>query len=218
MHVLKNLYAKRLSAQGNAMNTVTANAIERRLFLVVGGGMTSNGKLGLESDILDRLDWLGDEHPELKRICYLFLVKSMADAAAMVRQYVRENEEESAFHTSAAVIIIRNEALEFVNRKWATRHYSSLQDHIPHPVVFPEGANIVSINFDAYPGKGPAPDYAWQNYFPDWRNIQDVDPEAWLYMLNARNDVSIHRITRNTLPELGEVLIAAASEQALTDK
>ncbi len=194
------------------------DTIERRLFIVVGGGMTSGGKQDLESDILYELDLLSDRHTELKRIRYLLLVKSMADAAALVRQYVRANEDEPAFHTSAAVIIIRNEVLESVNRKWAVRHYSSLHDHIPHPVIFPEKSNIVSVNFDAYPGEGSAQEYAWQNHFPEWKNIRDVDPKAWLYRLSAGRDVSIHQITRSTYLELGQALIAAASEQVATAK
>ncbi len=134
----------------------------------------------------------------------------MADAAAMVRQYVRAKDDEPAFHTSAAVIVIGNEALEFVNRQWARDHYSSLHDHMPQPVVFPEMANVVSINFDSHPDEGRTPEYAWQSLFPDWKSIGDVNSEAWLNALAGNGNISVHRITK-VGAELGDALIAAAS-------
>ncbi len=172
------------------------DTIERRLFIVVGGGLNWNKKKRLESDIISTLDWCGFQCPAMKKIQYLFIVKSMADTAAMVRQYVRGKDDEPAFHTSAAVIVIKNETLELVNHRWATVNYTTLQDHLPYPVIFPEGAMTISINFDAYPGEGHTPDYAWQDLFPGWKSIGDVNSEAWLSALAGNGNVSVHRITK----------------------
>lgn len=194
------------------MNAVTANAIERRLFIVVGGGLYHNVKGRLGSDICDCITICGDEHPRLEQIRYLLIVKSMADAAALIRQWVQGNDGVRAFHSSAAVIVIRNQALEFVNRKWAATHYGTLQDHMPFPVIFPKGATAISINFDGHLGQDGSTEKVWQYIFPGWKDIRDVDSEAWLNMLPGRHDVSIHRISRDFGPELKNALVAASDE------
>lgn len=106
------MYTKVLTTGVSTANLLWSEQMSNRLVIVVSGGLTSNGRGRLASTLEDHVRELKIS----KRENLVVIVKSMVDAGAMVREFVSRKSEKGA-HTSVAVIIITNEALEMVNRQ-----------------------------------------------------------------------------------------------------